>query len=57
MDKLERIREFVLKQKEDINYRILHSEPKDCAVEFGALWVLERLSEILEENDGGNSQH
>lgn len=51
MDKLEKIREFVLKQKEDVNHRISHSEPKDCAVDFGALWVLERLSEILEEKD------
>lgn len=52
MDKLERIKEFVAEEREHVNSLISNSEPMDCGVELGALWVLEKLNRILEEDDG-----
>lgn len=52
MDKLEKIKKFVSEGREHVTSRISNSRPEDCAVDFGALYVLEKLNRILEEDDG-----
>lgn len=57
MDKLEKIKKFVSEGREHVTSRISNSKPEDCAVDFGALYILEKLNRILEEDDGGDDQH
>ena len=53
MDKLERIRKFVAEESKHTNSLISHAKKlEDCAVELGALYILEKLKRILEEDDG-----
>ena len=52
MDKLEKIRKFVAEERKHVNSLISNSKPMDCGVELGALWVLEKLNRILEDDDG-----
>ena len=51
MDKLEIIKKFVSEGRKHVTSRISNSKPEDCAVDFGALYVLEKLNRILEEDD------
>ena len=52
MDKLEKIRKFVAEESEHTNSMISNAKKiEDCAVELGALYILEKLNRILEEKD------
>ena len=52
MDKLERIRNLVAEESEHTNSMISNAKKiEDCAVELGALYILEKLNRILEEKD------
>ena len=53
MDKLEKIRKFVIEESKHTNSLISHAKkPEDCAIELGALCILEKLNRILEDDDG-----
>ena len=53
MDKLEKIRKFVTEESKHVNSLISHAKKlEDCAVELGALCILEKLNRILEDNNG-----
>ena len=53
MDKLEKIRKFVAEESKHVNSLISHAKKlEDCAVELGALCILEKLNRILEDDNG-----